>query len=160
MYMNVVVQLLSCVQLFATPWTACSKPGSSVHHLPEFCLNSCPLSQWCYLIISPSTVSFSVFQFFSASRSFLMSWLCASGVQNIGALASVIPVNIQGWFPLELTDLISLLSKGLSKFFSSTTIWKHQGFSIQPSLWANSHIFTWLLDYVVYMHMNGASQVA
>ena len=59
---------------------------------------------------------------------------------------SIRPSNIQGWPPLELTDLISLQSKGLSRVFSSTTIWKHQFFSAQLSLWSNSHIHTWLLE--------------
>ena len=75
-----------------------------------------------------------------------MSWLFASGGQSIGALASssVLPVNIQGWFSLGLTGLISLQSKRLSRVFSSTTIWKHQFFSTQSSLWSSSHIHTWL----------------
>ena len=60
------------------------------------------------------------------------------------ALASVLPVNIQGWFPLGLTGLIPLLSKGLSRVFSSTTVQKHQFFGTQPSLWSNSYIHTWL----------------
>ena len=59
--------------------------------------------------------------------------------------ASVLPMNVQGWCPLGLTSLISLLSKGLSRVFSSTTVWKHQVFGIQPSLWFNSHSRTWLL---------------
>ena len=83
-----------------------------------------------------------------ASGSFLMSQFFKSGDQSIGASASasVLPVNIQGWFHLGLTGLISLLSKGLSRvFFSSTTIQKHQFFGAQPSLWSNSHIHTWLL---------------
>ena len=68
--------------------------------------------------------------------------------QNIGvsASASVLPMNSQGWFPLRLTDLNSLLSKGLSRVFSSTTVQKHQVFSIQPPLWSKSHICTWLLE--------------
>ena len=62
---------------------------------------------------------------------------------NIGSLtsASVLPMNIQSWFPLGLTDLISLLSKGLSRVFSSTTVWKHQFLGTQPSLWSNSHLY-------------------
>ena len=66
--------------------------------------------------------------------------------QSPGASAAawVIPVNIQGWFSLRLTDL--LLSKGLSSIFSSTIIWKHQFFGVQPSLWSKSHIHTWLLE--------------
>ena len=68
--------------------------------------------------------------------------------QCIGALASVsvLPLNIQSWFPLGLTSLISLLSKGLSRVFSITIIWKHQFFDAQPSLWSSSHIHTWLLE--------------
>ena len=74
-----------------------------------------------------------------------MSWLFASGGQSTGALASVLPVNIQGWFSLGWTGWISLQSKGLSKVFSRTTIWKHQFFSTQLCLWPNSHIHTWLV---------------
>ena len=65
---------------------------------------------------------------------------------SIGASASVLPMNIQGWFPLGLTSIISLLSTGLSRVFSSTTIWRHQLFITQPSLWSSSHIRTWLLE--------------
>ena len=74
-----------------------------------------------------------------------MSQLFAAGGQSIGASASasVLPMNIQGWFPLGLTSLISLLCKGLSRVFSRTTIWKHQFFGAQPSLWSNSHICMW-----------------
>ena len=74
-----------------------------------------------------------------------MSWLFPSGSQSIGTLTSVLPMNNQGWFLLGLTGLI-LNSKGLSRVFSSTTIWKHQFFSTQPSLWYNSHICTCLLE--------------
>ena len=91
----------------------------------------CPLSRWCHLIISSSVVPFSSYlQSFPASGSFPMSWLFASGGQSIGASASalVLPMNIQGWFPFGLTGLISLLSKGLSRVFSNTTVWKHQFF--------------------------------
>ena len=79
-------------------------------------------------------------QSFPASGSFPMSQLFSSGGQIIGAVTSVLPMNIQGWFPLELTGLISLLSKGLSRVFSSITVQKHQFFGTQPSLWSNSHI--------------------
>ena len=65
-------------------------------------------------------------------------------VQSIGASASVLTMNIQGWFPLGLTCLLSLLSKGLSRVFSSTTFWNHQFFGTQPSLWFNSHFHPWL----------------
>ena len=139
-----VVQLLSHVQLFATPWTwahLCPSLSSSV------CSDSCLLRWWCYLTISFSAISFSCPQSFPASGSFPVSQLFTSGAQSIGALASVsvFLMNIQGWFPLGPTLLISLLSKELSRDFSSTTIWKHQFFSTQPSLWSNSHIHRWLL---------------
>ena len=80
-------------------------------------------------------------QSFPTSGSLLMSRLFASGDQSIGASdsTSVLPVNIQSWFPL---GLISLQCKGLSRVFSSTVAWKHQFFVAQPSLWSNSHIVT------------------
>ena len=115
---------------------------------PPVCSNSHPLSRWCYLTISSFVIPFSnCLQSFPASGSFSMSWLFASGGQSIGAsaLASVLPMNIQGWFPLRLTGLISLQSKGLSRVFSNTTVQKHQFFSTQSSLWSKSHICTWLL---------------
>ena len=79
-----------------------------------------------------------------------MNWLFASGGQSIGAsvLASVLPMNIQGWFPLGLTGLISLLSKGLSRVFSNTMIWKHWLFSTQLSIWFNSK--TLILHYSAF----------
>ena len=85
---------------------------------------------------------------FPESRSFPMSQLFASSGQSIGASASasVLPINIQGWFPLGLTDLISLQSKGLSRVLSNTTVQKRQFFGAQPSLWSNSLICTWLLE--------------
>ena len=91
--------------------------------------NSFPLSQWCLPTISSSGATFSSCpQSFPAPKSFPMSWLFISGGQRIGASASapVLPMNIQGWFPLRLTDLISLLSKGLSRVFSSTAIGRRQ----------------------------------
>ena len=130
----------------ATPWTAslpCPTPS------PGACSNSCPLSQWCYPTISSSVVPFSSrLQSFPASRSFPVSWLFASGGQSIGASASasVLPMNIQDWFPLGWTALISLLSKGLSSVFSNTTVQKHQFLGAQPSFWSNSHIHTRLLE--------------
>ena len=104
-----------------------STPGFSVlHYLPE-CSNSCPLSQWCHPTISSSVVPFFFcLQFFPASGSFAVSQLFASGGQMIraSASASVLPMNIQDWFPLGLTGLISLQSKGLSRVFSNTTVHK------------------------------------
>ena len=98
--------------------------------------NPCPSSQWCHPAISSSIVPFSCPQSFSASVSFFNELAFASGGQNIGtsASASALPVNIQGWFPLGLTGFVSLLFKGLSRVFSSTTVQKHQFSSTQPSL--------------------------
>ena len=114
---------------------------------PAVCSDSCPLSQWCCLIISSSAAPFSFcLQSFPVSLSFLMSWLFISGGQSIGASASasLLPMNIQGWFSLGLTGLISLQSKGLSRVFN-TTIRRHQFFGAQPSLWSYFHARTWVL---------------
>ena len=111
------------------------------------CANSCPLNWWCH-----SAISSSVTPFFSCPQSFPASgffqWVSSftSRSQSTGAPASVLPMNILGWFPLELTGCISLLSKRLSTVFSNTTVWKHQFFSDQPSLWSNSYIHTWLME--------------
>ena len=129
---------------------------------PRVCSNSCSLSPWCHPTVSFSVVPFSsCSQSFPASGSFPMSQLFASGSQSIGASASasVLPINIQGWFPLGLTGLISLQSKGLSKVFSSTTVQKHQFFDAQPYLWSNSHILTdyWKnhsFDYVFHIRIH------
>ena len=114
----------------------------------EACSNSCALSQWCHQTMSSSVVPFSYLQSFPVLGSFLMSHLFTLGGQSCGASASssVLPVNIQDWFPLGLTSLISLQSKGLSGVFSNTTVQKHQFFGIQPSLWSSSHIHIWLLE--------------
>ena len=98
--------------------------------------NSCPLSQWCQPTISSSIAPFSCLQSSAESGSFLMSQLFTSGGQSIGASPSapVLPMNIQDWFPLGLTGLISSLSKGFSRVFSSTTVWKNQFLGAQPSL--------------------------
>ena len=101
------------------------------------CSNSCPLSQWCDTAISSSVTHFSsCSQTLPASGSFPMSHLFASGDQSIGASASasVLPLNIQDWFPLGLTGLISLLPKRLLGVIASTTVWKHQFFGTQPHL--------------------------
>ena len=173
---------------------------------PRVYPNSCPLSQCGYSTISSSVAPFSACpQSFPASGYFQMSQLFAWGGQSIGvsASASVLPMNIQDWFPLGWTGWISLQSKGLSRVFSNTTVqkhqffstqlhlqsnspymttvktialtrrtfvgkvmslllnmlskglsrvlscttvWKHQFFGAQPSLWSNSHIHTWLLE--------------
>ena len=116
---------------------------------PRVYSNSCPLSWWCHPAISSSLVPFSsCLPFFTASGSFPMSWFFTSGGQNIGVSAStsVLPMNIQDWFPLGLTGLVSLQSKGLSRVFSNTTLQKHQFFDAKLSLWSNSHIHMWLLE--------------
>ena len=104
---------------------------------PGACSNSCPLSQWCHPTISSSVVPFSSCpQSFPASGSFQMNRLLTSGGQSIGpsASASVLPMNIQDWFPLGWTGWISLQSKGLSRVLSNTTVRKHKFFSVQLSL--------------------------
>ena len=115
---------------------------------PRAYSNSCPSSRWCHPTISSSIISFSFcLQSFPPSGSFQMSQFFASCGQSIGveASTSVLPMNIQDWFPLGWTRWISLQSKGLSRVFSNTTVQKHQFFSTQLSLWSNSHIHTWLL---------------
>ena len=143
--------LFSCSVMFDSMW-----PHRLQHaRLPcpslssRVCSDLCLLSRWCHPTISSSVNPFSSCpQSFPASGSFPASQLFASGGQTIGvsASASVLSMNIQDEFPLGLTGLVSLLSKGLSRVFSSTTFWKHQVFSTQPPLWFNCHIRTWLLE--------------
>ena len=144
---GVVVQSLGHVWLFVTPWTAAYQASLSFT-ISRNLLNSCPLSQWYHPTISSSVIPFSsCFQSFPASGSLLMSRFISGG-QSIGVSgsASVLPMNIQDWFPLGWIGLISLQSKGFLRVFSNTTIQKHQFFSAQLSLWSNSHIHTWLLE--------------
>jgi len=117
----------------------------NLHSLKLF---SCPrpLSWWCHstnhlILCRPLLLLPSIFP---SIRSFPVSQLFTSGGQSIRALAlaSVLPMNIQGWFPLGLTDLMSLQSKGLKRIFSNTTVWKHQFFGAQLSLWSNSFYMT------------------
>ena len=122
---------------------------SCVSLTPGAYSNSWPLSRWYHPTISSSVVPFfSCLQSFPASGSFPVSWFFTSGGQSIGVStsASVLPMNIQDWFPLGLTDWISLQSKGLSKVFSNTIVQKHQFFGTQLSSQSNSHIHTWLLE--------------
>ena len=137
---GIVVQLPSHVWLFDS--MDCSTPGLPVpHHLPV-CLNSCPLHWWCHPVISFSDALFSFcLQSFPASGTFPVSQQFASDDQNTGASAStsILLMSVQGWFPLRLTGLISLMSMGLSGVFSSTTVWRHQFFGVLPSLWSSSH---------------------
>ena len=141
-----IIQLLSHVQLFGAPWTAACQ--ASLSFTNSWNLFN-PLSWWCHPTISSFVAPFfSCLRSFSASGSFPMSWLFISGGQSTGASASasVLPMNIQDWFPLGLTGLISLQSKGHSRIFSNTTVQKHQFFRTQPALWSNSHSHTWLLE--------------
>ena len=121
----------------------CPSPTPGVHP------NSCALSRWCHPAISSSVIPFSSCpQSLPASESFPMSQLFTWGGQSIGvsASASVLPMNTQEWFPLGWTGWTSFQSKGLSRVFSSTTVWKHWFFGAQPSLWSSFHICTWLLE--------------
>ena len=143
---NTVVQLLSCVRFFVTSWTAASQASLSFT-ISQNLLKLMSIELVMHPTISSSAVPFSChLQSFSASGSFPVSQFFASGGQSIGASASasVLPMNIQGRFPLGLTGLISLQSKELSRVFSSTTVWNCQFFGAQPSFRSNSHIRTWL----------------
>ena len=102
---------------------------------PEAYSNSSPLSWWCHPTISSSLIPFSSrLQSFPESGSFQMSQFFAPGGQSIGASASVLPMNIHDWFPLELIGWISLQSKGLSRVFSNTTLLQHLQHHIQIQL--------------------------
>ena len=133
--MVIVVQLLIHVRLFVTPWTAVHQAFLSFT-ISLSLLNLMSIESWCHPTISSSVTPFSSSRpSFPASRSFTVSWLFASGGQSIGASASVLPVPTQGLFLLGLTGLISLLSKGLSRVFSSTTVGKHKFFSLLLCPW-------------------------
>ena len=125
----------------------CSMPGFP-SPTPRACSNSWPSSRSCHPTISSSVLPFSCLQTFPASGSVPISQFFASGGQSIevSASTSVLPMNIQDWFLLGWTGWISLLSKGLPRVFSNTTIQKHQFFGSWLSLWSNSHIHTWLLE--------------
>ena len=121
----------------------CSSP------IPGVYTNSCPSNRWCHPTISSSVVPFSShLQSFPASGSFPVSQFFTSGSRSIGvsASASVLPMNIQDWFPLGWTGWISLQSKELSRVFLNTTVQNHQFFSAQLSLWST---FTPIHDYWV-----------
>ena len=143
------IQLLSSAQIFVTPWTEAHQvllSSTASWSLLKFM----SMSQWCHPTISFSATTFFLCLLsFPISESFPISQLFTSGGQSSGASASVLPMNIQDWFPLDVNGFISLQSKGLSRVFSSTTVQKHQFFSTQPSLYSNSHIHTWLLPLTV-----------
>ena len=141
-------QLLSCVQLFVTPWIAACQASLSITNSRSL-HNSCPWSRWCHPTISSSVVPFSSCpQSFPTSGSFPESQFFSSGGQSIGVSAStsVLPMNTQDWFPLGWTGWISLQSKGFSRVFSNTIVQKHKFFGAQLSSQSNSHIHTWLLE--------------
>ena len=145
---SVSVQLLSCFRLFVTPWTAAWQASLSFTNsqslLKLMSIKSVMPSNHlilCHpLLLLPSI--FPRIRFFSNESVLCMRWPKYIGAS---ASASVLPMNIQDWFPLGLTGLTSLQSKGLSRVFSNTTVQKHQFFGTQLSLWSNSHIHTWLL---------------
>ena len=143
----VVVQSPSHAQLLATPWTVARQASLSITiswSLPKFMsIKSMMPSK--HLILCRSLLLLP--SIFPSIRQGLFQWVSSLHQvgQRTGASASVLPMNIQGWFPLGLTGLISLLSQGLSRVFSNSTIQKHQFFGAQPSLWSNSHICTQLL---------------
>ena len=127
----------------------CSTPGLPVHHqLLELTQTHVHwvgnAIQHCHPLSSPSPPDFNLFQ-----HQGLFKWVSSSHqvakVLELSTSASVLPMNIKGWFPLGLTGLISLQSEGLSRVFN-TTVQKHLFFSPQHSLWSNSHIHTWLLE--------------
>ena len=129
------VQSLSHVRLFPTPWTAARQAPLSITNTPSLLKLMAIKSVTPYNHLILCLPFSSCFQSFPASGSFPMNQFFASGGQRVGASAStlVLPMHIQDWFPLELTDWISLPSKGLSRVFSNTAVEKHQFFSIQFS---------------------------
>ena len=125
------VPLLSGVWLFATPWTAAFQPFLSItnsQNLPKLMSIESVMPSNHLILCHPLS---SCLQSFPASGSFPISWLFASGGERIGDSASVLPMNIQGWFPLGLPGLISVQPEGFSRVFSNTTVQKHQLFSTQ-----------------------------
>ena len=128
----VVVQLLSYVQLHATPWTAARQDSPSFTS-PGACLTSCPLCRWCHPTILSSVVPFSsCLQSFRASGSFPLSWLFSLGDQSIGASALSPSNEYSGliFFRIDWFDLLAVW--GTLKVFFNTTVQKHQFFSAQP----------------------------
>ena len=139
------VHSFSCVQLFETPWTAACQASLSITNSwslfrlisIESVIPSNHFILCCPLFLLPST--FPSIRVFSEE-----SFLCIRWPKYLSFSFTVLPKNIQDRFPLGMTDLISMQSKGLSRVFSNTTVQKHQFFGTQLSLWSNSHIHTWL----------------
>ena len=139
--------MLSCSVMFDSLWPhglqharlPCPSPTPRVYS------NSCPLSRWCHPTNSSSDIPFSsCLQSFPVSESFPVSWLFVSGGQSTGVSTSApaLPMNNQSWFPLRLICLISLLFKGLSRVFSTNTVWRNQFYRVQSFLLSSSHIHT------------------
>ena len=129
-------------------WTVTHQASLSITN-SRACSNSCPSSRWCHLTLSSSIVPFSsCLQSLPGLGSFPRNPFFASGGQSVrvSALALVLPMNIQDWFPLGWTGWISLQSKGLSRIFSNTTVQKHQFFGTHFSSPSNSYLPTWLLE--------------
>ena len=142
----ILIQSLGHVQLSVPPWSAAHQASRSLtiscSLLKLMSIESVMPSNHLILCPPPSPLALSLSQ-----HQGLFQWVGSfHQLQSIGASVSVLPMSIQGWFPLGMTGLISLLSKGPSRVFSSTTIWKHQFFGTQPSSRSNSHICTWLLE--------------
>ena len=142
------VQLLSCVQLFTTPWTAARQTSLSITNFqspPNPMSIEAVMPPNHLIVYHPLLLLLSIFpsiRVFS-NESTLQSCGQSTGVS---ASTSVFPVNTQDWSPLGWTGWISLQSKGLSRVFSNNTVQKHQFFGAQPSSQSNSHIHTWLLE--------------
>ena len=142
------VQLLSPVPLFVTPWTAAHQASLSITNsqslLQLMSIESVTPSKHLILchpfLLLPSI--FSSIMVFPKKSTLRICWPKHWSFSS----ALVFPMNIQDWFPLGLTGLISLQSKGLSRVFSNTTFQKHRFFAVHHSLWASSHIHTWLLE--------------
>ena len=142
------VQSFSHVRLFATPWSSAHQaflPFTSSWRLLKLMsiasvMPSNHLILCCPLLLSPSI--FPNIRVFSSESVLCIRWPSI----GVSTSASVLPMNIQDWFPLELTSLMSLQSKGLSRVSSNAAVQKHQLFGTQLSLWSNSHIHTWLLE--------------
>ena len=148
LYWFSLVQSLSHVRLFVTPWTAARQTSLSITNsqsLPKLMSIESVMPSNHFILCRPLS---SCPQSFPASGFFSVSQFFASGGQSMGvsASASVLPMNIQDWFPLGLTGWISLQSKGLPRVFSNTKVQKYLFFGTQLSLWSNSHIQTWLLE--------------
>ena len=133
-YLPVVIQSLTRVWLFVTPWITALQASLSF-----------PISWSLLKLMSIESMMPSSHLILCHPLLLFLSVFPSIDDQSIGASASVLLMNIQGWFPLRLTGLI-LQSNGLSRVFSSTTVQKHQFFSAQLSLWSNSHIHTRLLE--------------